>query len=295
MRLQGASIAPSEITSPDLYRGRRQWLAAALGGVAGTLLPSAQAAGDMVTPPDQATRYNNYLEFSSAKDAVWQLAADFSVQPWTLRVDGEVRRPRTWSLETLLHHSANQERIERMRCVEGWSMVVPWSGIPLGELLRQAEPGSRARYVEFTCVDRPSQMPGQRRPGLAWPYVEGLRIDEAMHPLTLLAHGLYGEPLPVQNGAPLRLVVPWKYGFKSPKAIVRIRLTDHMPVGSWQRAAPSEYGFWGNVDPAVDHPRWSQSRETRLGEWRKRPTLPFNGYAAEVAHLYQGLDPRTLY
>jgi sulfoxide reductase catalytic subunit YedY len=207
-------------------------------------------------------------------------------------VEGEVGRPGRIPLEDLIAPHALEERIYRMRCVEAWSMVIPWVGIPLGNLLRRLEPTSKARYVAFETLYDPEQLPGQRRAILDWPYREGLRLDEAMHPLTLLAVGMYGRTLPGQNGAPLRLVVPWKYGFKGIKSIVRIRLQEQQPATTWNESAPSEYGFYANVNPAVDHPRWSQVRERRLGEWSKRPTLPFNGYAEQVADLYRGMDLR---
>ena len=212
-----------------------------------------------------------------------------------MRVDGEVARPASWALEDFVKPHREEERVYRLRCVEGWSMVIPWLGFPLADLLKRVQPTSRARFVEFTTLHDPRQMPGQRTNVLPWPYVEALRLDEAMHPLTILATGLYGRPLPNQNGAPLRLVVPWKYGFKSGKSIVRIRLVRDQPRTTWNVAAPTEYGFYANVNPAVDHPRWSQARERRIGEWRRRPTLPFNGYADQVASLYAGMDLRRNY
>jgi sulfoxide reductase catalytic subunit YedY len=209
-----------------------------------------------------------------------------------VRIDGEVKRARTVDVDELLRWAPPEERIYRLRCVEAWSMVIPWVGLPLAAIIQRAEPTSRAKYVEFTTLHDPKQMPGQRYPILDWPYVEGLRMDEAMHPLTILAVGLYGELLPNQNGAPLRLVVPWKYGFKGAKSIVRIRFTETQPATAWNKAAPREYGFYANVNPTVDHPRWSQASERRLGEFRRRPTLPFNGYAEQVAALYSGMDLR---
>jgi sulfoxide reductase catalytic subunit YedY len=210
-------------------------------------------------------------------------------------VEGLVRRPATYALEDFVRPSKIEERVYRLRCVEGWSMVVPWLGFPLADVLRRAEPLGDARFVEFTTLYDPQQMPGQRTPVLDWPYREGLRLDEALHPLAILSTGLYGKPLLNQNGAPLRLVVPWKYGFKSIKAITRIRLTDTQPTTAWNRSAPDEYGFYANVNPAVDHPRWSQAKERRIGEFRRRPTLPFNGYADQVARLYAGMDLRRNY
>jgi sulfoxide reductase catalytic subunit YedY len=239
---------------------------------------------------DQITRYNNYCEFSTNKEVVWKLAEEFRPQPWSLTVEGEVERPRTWAIDDLCKRFAQEDRIYRLRCVEGWSMVIPWRGFALAALLKECGPNSRAKFVEFSSVLRPQEMIGQRRPTMPWPYTEGLRIDEAMHPLALLVTGLYGQPLPAQNGAPLRLAIPWKYGFKSIKAITRIRLVESQPESSWMRAAGSEYGFFANVNPEVPHPRWSQNREVRIGELSKRATLPFNGYAEQVASLYRGMD-----
>lgn len=280
--------APSELTPESRWLGRRAWLAQA--GALCVAPAIAQQPDDTPTPYELVTRHNNYYEFSPQKDAVWKLAEDFRPRPWTLRVEGEVERPLTLGLDDLLRSFAQEDRIYRLRCVEGWSAVVPWRGFPLAALLSRAQPLSRARFVEFVTVMRPEEMVGQRRSTMAWPYREGLRIDEAMHPLTLIVTGLYGRELPAQNGAPLRLAVPWKYGFKSAKAITHIRLVEQPPQTTWMRAVPSEYGFYGNVNPDVPHPRWSQRRELRLGELRKRDTLPFNGYAADVAHLYAGMD-----
>lgn len=280
--------APSELTPESHWLARRAWLA-----TAGLLLAApamARTPDDAPTPYELVTRHNNYYEFSTQKDAVWKLAEDFRPQPWTLRVEGEVERPLTLGLDDLLRSFAQEDRIYRLRCVEGWSAVVPWRGFALAALLARAQPLSRARYVEFVTVLRPDEMVGQRRSTMPWPYREALRIDEAMHPLSLVVTGMYGGELASQNGAPLRLAVPWKYGFKSPKAITHIRLVEQQPQTTWMRQVPSEYGFYGNVNPDVPHPRWSQRRELRLGELRKRDTLPFNGYAAEVAHLYAGMD-----
>jgi len=281
---------PSEITPESAWLARRSFMRAAL--LAAAWPRSAGAGVDAETPNtlEQIGRYNNYYEFSTNKEVVWKLAEDFQPLPWTLTVEGEVEKPRTWALETLLSRFAQEDRVYRLRCVEGWSMVIPWRGFSLARLLQEARPTSRAKYVEFVSVLRPQQMPGQRRPTLPWPYTEALRIDEAMHPLTLLATGLYGQPLPAQNGAPLRLAVPWKYGYKSSKAITTVRLVEAPPATTWTRAAPSEYGFYANVNPAVPHPRWSQKRELRIGELSKRATLPFNGYAEQVASLYAGMD-----
>lgn len=298
-------ILPSEITPHRQWLARRQILrtaagAAGLGLGVGLSSPASGSThpleGVVTETPhawDQITRHNNYYEFSSNKSVVWKLAEEFQPLPWTLTVEGEVERPRTWAIEDLMRRHAQEDRVYRLRCVEGWSMVIPWRGFALAALLKEAQPTSRARFVEFVSVLRPREMVGQRTGGLAWPYTEGLRIDEAMHPLSLMVTGLYGRPLPAQNGAPLRLAVPWKYGFKSIKAITTLRLVEHQPVSSWSRAAPSEYGFQANVNPEVPHPRWSQRREVRIGETAKRPTLPFNGYAQDVASLYTGLDLRA--
>ncbi|MBP6515267.1 MAG: protein-methionine-sulfoxide reductase catalytic subunit MsrP [Steroidobacteraceae bacterium] len=306
------SIRPSEITPERVYLSRRQLL----GGLAGIGLASAmpRASGQsmaLVEPPlsftrnarystpekanswSDITQYNNFYEFGTDKADPAQNAGDFRTRPWTVTVDGEAELRGQFDLDSFLKPHALEERIYRLRCVEAWSMVIPWVGIPLGEVLKRFKPTSRAKFVEFTTLLDPKQMPGQRYPVLDWPYAEGLRMDEAMHPLVILAVGLYGRVLPNQNGAPLRLVVPWKYGFKSIKSIVRIRFTEKQPKTSWQQSAPQEYGFFANVNPAVDHPRWSQKRERRIGQgslWDRQPTLPFNGYADEVASLYRGLD-----
>lgn len=303
-------IRPSEITDPGLYRQRRRFIQS--GGAlllgAGWLsmrrlaarenpprkLDFAPSPGfstdEEKTPYEDVTSYNNFYEFGTDKYSPAKRAASLTTDPWSVTIEGEVARPGTYSLEDILKGRDLEERIYRLRCVERWSMVIPWIGFPLADLIRQFEPTSRARYVEFTTLYRPAEMPGQKRGVLDWPYVEGLRMDEAMHPLTILAVGLYGEVLPNQNGAPLRLVVPWKYGFKSIKSIVRIRFTEQQPISTWTRAAPNEYGFYANVNPAVDHPRWSQKRERRLGDFLKRKTLLFNGYAEQVAGLYAGMD-----
>jgi len=271
---------------------------AAAGQPSGATLPVASrldlAVGEAPTPWDDVTSYNNFYELGTEKSDPAEHAGTLRPRPWTVTIDGEVKTPLTLDVDALWKRFPLEERTYRMRCVEAWSMVIPWVGFPLGALLRQVEPTSRARFVAFQTLLDPVQLPGQRRAVLDWPYVEGLRIDEATHPLTLLAVGLYGRVLPGQNGAPIRLVVPWKYGFKGVKSIVRITLTERQPPTSWSRLAPREYGFYGNVNPEVDHPRWSQARERRIGEFLKRKTLPFNGYT-EVAPLYAGLDPRTLY
>jgi len=289
-------IAPSDITPHDVYLNRRQFMA----GSAGLLLPVASiaalpaskspySASDKPNSRQEITSYNNYYEFGTGKDEPAIHAGRLKTRPWTVAVGGEAGKPRSFSIEELLKFPL-EERIYRLRCVEGWSMVIPWVGFPLASLLKQVDPTSRAKYVAFETALRPGEMPGVARRVLDWPYREGLRIDEAMHPLTILAVGLYGELLPGQNGAPVRLVVPWKYGFKSIKSISRITLLEKQPPTSWNMAAPNEYGFYSNVNPAVDHPRWSQASERRIGEFLKRKTLPFNGYADQVAGLYRGMD-----
>jgi methionine sulfoxide reductase catalytic subunit len=303
-------IPSSEITDERLYVHRREFLQAcglaAVGLAAGGIDLDAQSnprppklAGvkpgpfgttEDRTPYDTVTTYNNFYEFGTDKSSPAQTAGTLKPRPWTVKVDGECARPADYDLDDLLKPHALEERVYRMRCVEGWSMVIPWVGIPLGEVLKRFEPTSRASFVEFTTLRDTRQMPGQRYTVLDWPYVEGLRLDEALHPLAILAVGLYGSALPNQNGAPLRLVVPWKYGFKGIKSIVRIRFVERQPAGSWQRQNPSEYGFYSNVNPLVDHPRWSQASERRLGEFFKRKTLMFNGYADQVASLYAGMD-----
>lgn len=250
--------------------------------------------GDPLTAEEIVIGYNNFYEFTTDKEAVAAAAAQLITRPWQVVVDGMVAKPQTLALEDVLAIES-EERIYRLRCVEGWSMVVPWYGFPLHRLLAQVEPLATAKYVRFETLHDPAQMPGQNEPWYQWPYVEGLRIDEAMHDLTLMVTGVYGKSLPNQNGAPLRLAVPWKYGFKSIKSIVRITLTDEQPVSLWMAAAPEEYGFYANVNPRVDHPRWSQADERRLGENGRRRTLMFNGYAKEVASLYTGMDLRKFY
>ncbi|MDD2729224.1 protein-methionine-sulfoxide reductase catalytic subunit MsrP [Malikia sp.] len=291
----GASLAPWAGASQT---GDRPGKLTALPGSPSTL-PGALAM-EPLTPHADVTGYNNFYEFGTDKSDPARHAHRMKTRPWTLRIEGLVGKPRSFGIEELLKLGAMEERIYRLRCVEGWSMVIPWVGYSLAGLLRQVEPLGSAKYVEFTTLSDPAIMPGLRAGVLDWPYVEGLRLDEAMHPLTLLAFGLYGEVLPNQNGAPLRLVVPWKYGFKSAKSIVRIRLVEQQPRTSWSLAAPREYGFYSNVNPEVPHPRWSQSSERRLGESgglfaKRRPTLPFNGYAAQVAQLYAGMDLQRHY
>jgi sulfoxide reductase catalytic subunit YedY len=254
---------------------------------------STLSTDELFTPYDDVTSYNNFYEFGTDKGDPAENAHSLRPRPWTVAIAGEVKKPQTVDIEQLLGTFPLEERVYRMRCVEAWSMVIPWVGFPLGELLKRLKPTSRAKYVAFTTLLDPEQMPGQRRGLLDWPYVEALRIDEAMHPLAILAVGLYGKQLPKQNGAPLRLVVPWKYGFKGIKSIVKIELMETEPPTTWHLAAPHEYGFYANVNPAVDHPRWSQATERRIGELRRRPTLPFNGYAEQVASLYTGMDLRA--
>jgi sulfoxide reductase catalytic subunit YedY len=297
-------IQPGEITPESAYLGRREFIRAA-GIVAGAaLIPAALPASstarrgpqsETLTPIDDVTSYNNYYEFGTDKGDPARNAGDFRTRPWSVEIAGEVARPQSVNLEDILHRFPSQERVYRLRCVEAWSMVIPWQGFPLRDFINWVRPTSRARFVEFTTVLAPAQMPGQRRSVLPWPYVEALRMDEAMHPLAILATGLYNRPLPNQNGAPLRLVVPWKYGFKSGKALVKIRFTTEMPATTWNIAAPDEYGFYANVNPDVDHPRWSQARERRIGEFLRRPTQMFNGYGEQVASLYAGMDLRRNY
>ena len=298
-------IPSSEITDERIYVDRRKFLAtgsllgvaAATGALPGCLKasPSEAEADDKLTPYKDVTTYNNYYEFGTGKEDPAENAGSFRTTPWSVTVEGLVKRPAVYNLEDILRPVTQQERIYRLRCVEGWSMVIPWMGFPLSAFISRVEPTSQAKFVEFTTLHDPRRMPGQRRPVLDWPYTEGLRLDEAMHPLTILATGLYGRALPNQNGAPLRLVVPWKYGFKSIKGIVKIRFTDRQPATAWNKAAPSEYGFYSNVNPEVDHPRWSQSKERRIGEFLRRRTLMFNGYGDQVARLYAGMDLRRNY
>ncbi len=293
-----ADIFPSEITPPELYARRREFLkSAAMLGAAALLSPwgagsPARAADDALkpTPYKDITSYNNFVELGSGKTAPAQYTGKLRAKPWTVAVEGHCEKPGQYPLEDFLASHKAEERLYRLRCVETWSMVVPWLGVPLNQILPRFKPTSNAKYVEFTTLLDPERMPGQRTRLLEWPYVEGLRMDEAMNPLTLLATGLYGKELPDQNGAPLRLVVPWKYGFKSIKSIVKIRFTDRQPQTTWNQEAPDEYGFYANVNPNVDHPRWSQRKERRIGDFFRRDTLLFNGYADQVAGLYAGMD-----
>ncbi|MFX1682545.1 protein-methionine-sulfoxide reductase catalytic subunit MsrP [Mitsuaria sp. CC2] len=317
----GQRIPSSEITSRELYDSRRDWLksAGALGltglGLSGLSdAAGAQTAGpgklaklpgvkstvpgatvmEKLTAYKDVTSYNNFYEFGTDKSDPAENAHTLKPRPWSVVIEGECAKPGRFGLEDLLKVAPMEERVYRLRCVEGWSMVIPWVGYSLAELLKKAEPTGKAKYVEFTTLADKAQMPGVRSGVLDWPYVEGLRIDEAMNPLTLMAFGLYGEVLPNQNGAPLRLVVPWKYGFKSAKSIVKIRFVEKQPVSSWTKAAQQEYGFFSNVNPQVDHPRWSQATERRIGEdglfAKRRQTLMFNGYEAQVGQLYAGMD-----
>ena len=318
---RASDIKSSEITDKSVYLRRREFLKAAGivsagAAIPGLLVARAEAAAqkliykknaafrpnEKLTPYQDVTTYNNFYEFGTGKADPARNATNFKTRPWTITVEGHAKKTGTFDLDELIKPHALEERIYRLRCVEAWSMVIPWVGIPLADVIKRMQPTSKAKYVQFETLHDPEQMPGQRGflgGGLQWPYVEGLRMDEAMNPLPLLAVGLYGEVLPNQNGAPVRLVVPWKYGFKSIKSIVRIRFVESMPQTTWNIAAPHEYGFYSNVNPEVDHPRWSQARERRLGEGSffapKRPTLMFNGYADQVAHLYRGMNLKKFY
>jgi sulfoxide reductase catalytic subunit YedY len=285
--LRGAAVAAGALLLPAC--GRAESGPAPASPVRG---PDGFRTEETPTDPEAASGYNNFYEFGTDKEDPARSAGSLVTRPWSVRFDGELGKPGLVPLETLLAPHPLEERVYRLRCVEAWSMVIPWRGVPLGAVLRRFEPNASAKYVAFETLLDPRQMPGQRRDVLTWPYREGLRLDEAMHPLTLLVTGMYGRDLPNQNGAPLRLVVPWKYGFKSIKSIVRISLVSEQPPATWNEQAPSEYGFYSNVNPEVDHPRWSQKSERRVGELRRRPTLPFNGYAEQVAGLYAGMDLR---
>ncbi len=309
-------IKSSEITDDKVYLNRRSFM---VGAAALALAPSRPAAATPPTgqrlearhnetfavedPPtkfESVTTYNNFYEFGPNKDDPARLAHLLTPRPWTIQVDGLVARPKRFDVEELMRLFPLEERVYRLRCVEGWSMVIPWIGYPLASLIKRVEPLNMAKFVEFTTLLDPKQFPGQRTglfsfSSLDWPYAEGLRLDEALHPLTLLTFGLYGQVLPNQNGAPVRVIVPWKYGFKSAKSIVRIRFVSEQPKTTWEKAAPNEYGFYSNVNPTVDHPRWSQATERRIGEFRRRRTLMFNGYADQVASLYAGMDLRKYY
>ncbi|AHB04039.1 sulfoxide reductase catalytic subunit YedY [Pandoraea pnomenusa 3kgm] len=327
-KLRGVDIPASSITPREVATGRRRFLqasgvgltgwgtAAALGMLAQTDALASDSPGtglarlsatrntryvvtDKPTDIKDVTTYNNFYEFGTDKSDPARHAGTLKPRPWQIAIEGEVRQPRVYDIDALLKLAPLEERVYRHRCVEGWSMVIPWIGYSLSALIKQVQPTGNARYVEFVTLADPKQMPGLSYPVLSWPYVEGLRMDEAMHPLALLTFGLYGEVLPNQNGAPVRMVVPWKYGFKSAKSIVKIRFVEKMPLTSWNRAAPDEYGFYSNVNPDVDHPRWSQATERRIGEGGiftpKRKTLMFNGYGEQVASLYQGMDLRKFF
>ena len=306
--MSAVRILPSEITPEALFRRRRQLLLGASGLALGasalatsnavrgekipSLLTSFPPPGDKVTPYESVTTYGNFYEFGPDKDSPGKNAGKLRTRPWSVSIEGEVKKAKTFAIEDILKWTALEERVYRLRCVEGWSAVIPWVGFPFRELLKHVELTGNAKFVEFWSLADPEQMPYVRLPLLDWPYVEALRLDEAMHPLTLLAVGMYGEVMPKQNGAPIRLVVPWKYGFKSAKSLVRIRFVEKQPKTAWMKANAAEYGFYSNVNPDVAHPRWSQGSERRLGEFFKRPTLPFNGYAEQVASLYSGMDLR---
>jgi sulfoxide reductase catalytic subunit YedY len=311
-KFKSVPVRSSEITPYSQYLSRRDFLKAA-GIVTGSALLAACAPSvtDSTVPEAEApvvasgltdelgspansfediTNYNNFYEFTTDKEGVARLAERFNPAPWTVEVYGLVNKPTTFGMEDLLGKFTQEERIYRLRCVEAWSMVIPWTGFTLSSLLKEVEPTSDAKYVRFETVNRPEEMPGMKSPFYPWPYQEGLRLDEAMHDLTILATGLYGQPMPNQNGAPIRLVVPWKYGFKSIKSVVRIELVAEQPSTLWSMVGPNEYGFYSNVNPEVPHPRWSQATERRIGEFGRRETLMFNGYAEQVAYLYEGMD-----
>ena len=305
-------LAPSEITPEPVFHARRRLVKALALGAGASLAPAGVFAngryegkiserGEALTPEAIVTGYNNFYEFGTDKSDPSRYAHEMTIEPWTVEVRGEAERTGKFALEDVTKGLAEEERIYRFRCVEAWSMVVPWTGIPMAKFLAQFEPKGGAKYVQFTTLHRPSEMRGQRAlfSGIDWPYVEGLRLDEAYHPLTLMVTGVYGKPLPNQNGAPLRLMVPWKYGFKSVKSIVHIAFTERQPRNTWNILAPHEYGFYANVNPEVDHPRWSQATERRLPSTlfnpNRIPTLPFNGYGEQVAGLYAGMDLRRYY
>ena len=322
-KYKSVPLSPSEVTPESVYLNRRQFmkglaafgvgaLLAACGDVGEPTPPQEPAQADPETPAavsagltdelgdpantyEEIVNYINYYEFTTLKQGVAEMAQNFTTAPWQVEVYGLVNKPKTFAIEDLLTMFPQEERIYRMRCVEGWSMVIPWLGFPLAALLKEVEPQAQAHYVRFESVLRPEEMPGQKIKAYPWPYQEGLRLDEAMHDLTILATGLYGKPMPPQNGAPLRLVVPWKYGFKSIKGIVKIELVEQEPATLWSTIQPEEYGFYANVNPEVDHPRWSQATERRIGELKRRKTLMFNGYAEEVASLYEGMDLTVYY
>ena len=311
--LHRPEILPSEITPSDIYVARRKFLsgvtfglgAAGLGLIGNSQAATAErirfeaitpgpfsASDEKITPYTSVTEYGNFYEFGPDKDSPARNAHRLRTRPWTVSIEGEVKAPKTFAIEDILKWAPLEERIYRMRCVEGWSAVIPWVGIPLAELIKRSDVTGNAKFVEFWSLADPEQMPYVRVPFLDWPYIEALALDEAMHPLALLGLGIYGEHMPKQNGAPLRVVVPWKYGFKGAKSIVKVRFVEKQPPTVWTKAAPDEYGFYSNVNPDVPHKRWSQSHERRLGEFFKRKTLPFNGYGEQVAGLYAGMDLR---
>jgi sulfoxide reductase catalytic subunit YedY len=314
-----ADLRYSDVTPEPIYRSRRDFMKASAAGALGLAVggalacdgPASAAQADLaarksaftVDPKvdplntwEQVTGYNNFYEFGTRKDDPARNAGRLTTKPWTVKVDGLVDKPGDYGVEDLVDFKSLEERIYRLRCVEAWSMVIPWVGVPMSSLIAKVQPKSNAQFVEFTTLVRPAEMPGLGRAGIEFPYVEGLRMDEAKHPLTLVTVGLYGKTLPNQNGAPIRVVIPWKYGFKSGKSIIRFRFTDKMPQTTWAMATPHEYGFYANVNPSVDHPRWSQAREKRLPSFfANRQTLMFNGYADQVASLYSGMDLRKFY
>jgi methionine sulfoxide reductase catalytic subunit len=294
-------LRASDITDEAMYLDRRQFISragvalasVAASGAAGRV--EAQGSDDKLTPYEDVTTYNNFYELGTDKDQPAKNAHLLRPRPWSIAIEGHVKKPAVYAIEDFLKPHKLEERVYRLRCVEAWSMVIPWLGFPLADVIKRVEPTSRAKYIELTTLYDPKQMPEQRRDVLNWPYTEGLRMDEAMHPLTILVAGLYGKVLPNQNGAPLRLIVPWKYGFKGVKSIVKMRFVETQPRTAWNDAAPHEYGFYANVNPTVDHPRWSQAKERRIGEFRRRPTLMFNGYGDQVASLYAGMDLRKFF
>ena len=290
-----ADILSSELTSESTYLSRREFIKGMGVVAAAGVLPSRrrQDAREKLTPFESITTYNNFYEFGLQKDDPSKNAHTLQTRPWTVQVEGEVHKPKTYDIDDLIKRFPQEERIYRLRCVEAWSMVIPWQGFSFSKLLDDVEPTSNARFVSYVTLFDPKHMPGQKSDVLPWFYMEGLRLDEARHPLATIVTGLYGKPLPNQDGAPIRVIVPWKYGFKGGKSIVRIRLTRVQPPTTWNMAAPNEYGFYSNVNPDVDHPRWSQKRERRIGEFLRRPTLMFNGYGEQVASLYSGMDLRA--
>ena len=291
---RASDIPSSEITPESVYLDRRRFMGTMAAGAAAALVPGTLAARQQEepTPYEDVTTYNNFYEFGTDKGDPARHAGQLQTKPWSIAVEGHVAKPAVYDLEEFVAPHRLEDRTYRLRCVEAWSMVIPWRGFELRALIDRVQPSSRAKYVEFITLYDPEQMPGQRYDVVPWPYNEGLRLDEARHPLTLMVTGLYGRDLPNQNGAPLRLIVPWKYGFKSIKSIVKMRFVEEQPRTTWMKSAPSEYGFYANVNPEVDHPRWSQARERRIGEFRRRETLMFNGYAEQVASLYSGMDLR---